>query len=128
MILVDTDVLIAHLRGIPAARDWVITSRLQGPLAISAVTVTELTGSMRSNERHEVWALLGTLRVEPVTELIARRAGELMRTYRRGNIGIGLGDYLIGATVMTQGHKLATLNIKHFPMLPELVRPFTLDV
>ena len=124
MMLVDTDVLIAHLRGVSAARDWLIDARIGQPLAVSAITVTELTGGMRSGERREVWALLGAMSVEPVTDVIARCAGGLMREYRRGNVGIGLGDYLVAATAQTLGMELATLNVKHFPMFPELVSPF----
>ncbi|MCL2468008.1 MAG: type II toxin-antitoxin system VapC family toxin [Micrococcales bacterium] len=126
MILLGTDVLIAHLRGVAEARDWLLAARRREPLAISAVTVTELTGGMRSAERREVWALLGALRTEPVTEVVARRAGELMRTYRRSHTGIGLGDYLIAATAQTLGLELATLNVRHFPMFANMTPPFTL--
>ena len=125
-MLVDTDVLIAHLRGIEAAREWLRQARERGPLAISAVTVTELAGGMRSTERREVWALLTALRIEPVSEVIARRAGALMRQYRRSHSGIGLADYLIAATAETLGADLATLNLRHFPMFPDLEAPFTL--
>ncbi|TXB86454.1 type II toxin-antitoxin system VapC family toxin, partial [Mycobacterium tuberculosis] len=38
MILVDSDVLIAHLRGVVAARDWLVSARKDGPLAISVVS------------------------------------------------------------------------------------------
>lgn len=126
MTLVDTDVLIAHLRGAEPARDWLIRSRMAGPLTTSVVTVAELTGGIRSAERREVWALLSILRVEAITELIARRAGELMRKYRRSHAGIGLGDYLIAATVEIKGHSLATLNVRHFPMFAGLKVPFVI--
>ena len=127
MIIVDTDVLIAHLRGLPAASSWLSSARQRsGPLAVSAVTVTELTGGMRSAERSEVWRLLATLRTQDVNELVARRAGELMRKYRRSHAGIGLGDYLIAATAVELGHELATLNVRHFPMFPGLAAPFDL--
>lgn len=125
MILVDTDVLIAHLRGTTAARDWLKLTRLQEPLAVSVVSITELTGGMRSAERREVWGLLGSLHIEPVTEIVARRAGELMRTYRKSHTRIGLGDYLIASTAETRGLALATLNLRHFPMFPELEAPFS---
>lgn len=126
MILVDTDVLIAHLRGLPAARDWLQSARTEGPLAVSVVSVAELTGGMRTTERREVWALLSILRAEPVTEVVARRAGELMREFRRTHSGIGTADYLIAATAATQGARLATLNIRHFPMFLDLQAPFAL--
>lgn len=90
MILVDTDVLIWHLRGRAHARDWLVAARQRGRVAISAVSVAEITGSMRSTERREVRALLSALDTEPVTEVIARRAGQLMREFRRTHT-IGLG-------------------------------------
>jgi predicted nucleic acid-binding protein len=126
LILVDTDVLIAHLRGVERARDWLRQARLTGRLAVSAVSVAELTDGMRSAERREVWALLGSMRVEPVNELIARRAGELMRQYRRSHNGAGLGDYLIAGTAEVRGRSLATLNVRHFPMFKDLRPPFSL--
>lgn len=126
MIVVDSDVLIAHLRGIEPARAWLRAARAAEPLAVSVVTVTEITGGMRTAERREVWALFSALRTEPVTEVVARRAGELMRQYRQSHTGIGLGDYLIAATVETLGARLATLNVRHFPMIPGLKPPFPL--
>ena len=126
MIVVDTDVLIAHLRGIEPARARLRAARAAEPLAISVVTVTEITGGMRTAERREAWALLSALRTEPVTEVVARRAGELMRQYRQSHSGIGLGDYLIAATAETIGARLATLNVRHFPMVPGLKPPFAL--
>jgi len=127
VILVDTDVLIAHLRGVEAARSWMREARSHGPLAVSVVSVAELTGGVCSGERREVWALLAVLRPEPVTELVARRAGELMRRYRRSHQGIGTADYLIAATAEGRGAALATLNVRRFPMFPGLAAPFQLD-
>jgi predicted nucleic acid-binding protein len=127
VILVDTDILIAHLRGVADAYEWLKQARQSGPLAVSALTVTELTGGMRSAERRQVWLLLASLGVEPVTELVARRAGELMRHYRRSHPGIGLADYVIAATADVKGLTLATLNVRQFPMFQDLHPPFRLD-
>ncbi len=126
MILVDSDVLIAHLRGFEPARAWLRKARTSGPLAVSVVSIAELTGGMRSAERREVWALLSALRAEPVTKLVARRAGEFMRQYRRSHNGIGIADYLIAATAELRGQQLATLNVRHFPMFADLQPPFAL--
>jgi len=124
VILVDSDVLIAHLRGLGTARDWLLGARKHGPLAISVVSIAELVGGMRSVERRDVWRLLSAFRAEPATEIIARRAGEMMRRYRRSHNGIGLGDYLIAATADVKGQQLATLNVRHFPMFKGLRPPF----
>jgi predicted nucleic acid-binding protein len=126
MILVDSDVLIAHLRGVAVARDWLVGVRNDGPLAISAVSIVELIGGMRTVERREVWRLLASFRVEPATEMVARRAGDMMRRYRRSHNRIGLGDYLIAATADVQGLELATLNVRHFPMFEGLQPPFAI--
>ncbi|MFL6120392.1 type II toxin-antitoxin system VapC family toxin [Actinophytocola sp.] len=126
MYLIDSDVLIAHLRGVVAARDWLREGRRASPLAISAVSVAEIIGGMRSAERREVWQLLGSFRVEPVTGPAASRAGEYMRTYRRSHNGIGIADYLIAGTAEVRGLQVATLNVRHFPMFDDLKAPFTL--
>ncbi|MGH3575248.1 MAG: hypothetical protein ACRDRF_22975, partial [Pseudonocardiaceae bacterium] len=74
MILVDTDVLIANLRGIDAARDWLQHTRIRaGRLAVSVVTNAEIIGGMRSPERREVIRLLNSVRPLPVTDMIAHR-------------------------------------------------------
>jgi predicted nucleic acid-binding protein len=125
VILVDSDVLIDHLRGERAARDWLVASRQSsGPLAISVVSLTEIAGGMRPPERREVLRLLGSMQRFEVTEQVAWRAAMLMQDYRRSHSGIGLGDYLIAATAITEGLELATLNVRHFPMFPGLARPF----
>lgn len=127
MIVVDSDVLISHLRGISQARDWLLEMRSHEHLVVSAVTVTELTGGMRSAERSDVNRLLLAFDTIPVTELIARRAGDFTREYRRSHSGIGIADYLIAATAEAHGAGLATLNVRHFPMIPGLKAPFNLD-
>ena len=125
MILIDSDVLIEHLRGKTAARDWLVSARQSsGPLAISVGSLTEIAGGMRPLERREVMRLLGSMQRFEVTEQVAWRAATLMQEYRRSHTGIGLGDYLIAATALAEGLELATLNTRHFPMFPELARPF----
>jgi hypothetical protein len=125
VILVDSDVLIANLRGVPAAQDWLLAARRDtGPLAVSAVSLTEVAGGMRSPERRPVMRLLSSMRAFPVTERVAWRAAEFMRDHRHAHQGIGLGDYLIAATADVEGLELATLNVRHFPMIKDLRAPF----
>lgn len=127
MILIDSDVLIAHLRGVPAAKEWLLRARRDtGRLAMSAVSVTEVAGGMQPRETRQVTRLLASLDVFPVSVHVAWKASELMRTYRRSHSGIGLGDYLIAATAVTEGLELATLNLRHFPMFADLQAPFEL--
>jgi hypothetical protein len=128
VILVDSDVLIANLRGMEVARDWLLAARRDvGPLAVSVVTVAEIAGGMRSPERQPVRRLLSSMRPFPVTDRIAWRAAEFMRSYRRSHEAVGLGDFLIAATADVEGLDLATLNVRHFPMMSGLTVPFQLS-
>lgn len=125
MILVDSDVLSANLRGINSAHTWLLKARTeQGRLAVSVVTVAEILGGMRSPERREVNRLLSTLHTMPITETVAHRAGEFRRRYHRAYTSIGIADYLIAATADLHGLPLATLNVRHFPMFDDLYPPF----
>ncbi len=127
MILVDSDVLIAHLRGIPQAKEWLLRARREtGRLATSAVSITEVAGGMLPDETRQVTRLLASLDVFPVSVHVAWKGSELMRRYRRSHSGVGLGDYLIAATAVTEGLELATLNVRHFPMFAGLQAPFEL--
>ena len=71
---------------------------------------------MRSAERAPVERLFGVLQMEPVSDAVARRAGELLRAHRRSHPGIEIVDYVIAATAEVRGAELMTLNVKHFPM------------
>jgi predicted nucleic acid-binding protein len=127
VILVDTDVLIANLQGIESAQEWLKRTRARtGRLSVSVVTNAEIVGGMRSSERREVTRLLNSVRPLPVTDVIAHRAGELRRRYRRSHATIGMVDYVIAATALVHGLELATFNIKHFPMFADLEPPFLL--
>ena len=127
MTLVDSDVIIAHLRGHQEARSWLVSARRDGPLSISAVTVAEVTGGMRSAERQEVRRLLASFTCEPVTRQVGERAGDLRRQFRRSHATISTADYLIAATALVRDLSLSTLNVRHFPMFAGLQAPFTLS-
>lgn len=120
MTLVDSDVLIAHLRGNAQAAAALRRLREAGPLNASVVTLTEIVGGMRSGERSAVWRLFSGLELVPVTEAVARRAGEFARRFRASHHSIGTVDYLIAATADVHGWALATLNVRHFPMFVDL--------
>ena len=79
---------------------------------------------MRSGERQQVAPLLGVLTLRPVTDAVARRAGEHLRRFRRSHPGIDLVDYAIGATVELNDAELATLNTRHFPLFKDIQAPW----
>ncbi len=121
--LFDTSILVEHLRGEPRATSLLQSVPIRERLA-SVLTRIELEGGMRSGERQQVASLLGVLTLLPVTDAVARRAGEQLRRFRRSHPGIDLVDYAVGATAELNGAVLATLNIRHFPMFKELRTPW----
>lgn len=123
-MLLDTDVLIDFLRGQPEARDFIAS--LPREVAVSAMTVAELHVGVREGaERQALEAMLATFRILPLDDDTARQGGLLRRDYGKSH-GVGLNDALIAATAQRHALRLATLNIKHYPMLSgeQLMQPY----
>ena len=118
-MLVDTDVLIWHLRGYPQA-----TRRLdQLPaLTLSAVSYFEVLQGMRSKaEFAAVQQMLQRRRsvILPLTEAITRRATELMENMTLSH-GLQMGDALIAASALDHALPVLTGNVRHFSSIPLL--------
>ena len=123
--LVDTSILIDHLRGVQAARDLLTDAVAQRrPLIGSMLTRIEVLAGMRTKEEAKTRALLGVLRWVPVDAALAEAAGVLARRYVRSHPGIDTVDYVIAATMSAEQADLWTLNVRHFPMVPGLRPPY----
>lgn len=122
MTVLDTTVVIDHLRGVRAAGDYLRS--LPAVPTCSEVTRAEVLQGLRSTERGAAEGLFSVLRWADVDESIARRAGELGRRYRRSHPGLALADLLIAATALELDQPLATQNVRHFPMFPRLRTPY----
>ena len=122
MKLVDTDVLIDHLRGRSDAVE--LLRSIAANSCISVLSRFEILAGMRSGERHVTRALLDAWPNVAVTQEAASRAGEMARIYRASHQAISPVDYLLAATVEVHGHELITLNTRHYPMFPDLEAPY----
>jgi predicted nucleic acid-binding protein len=120
--LCDTSVIIDILRAHPPALAF--AGALDEPPTCSEITRVEVLRGMRSAERRTTERLFGTIRWVGVDEAIARRAGDLGRTWRRSHQGIATADLIIAATADELGLELATLNVRHFPMFSRLRPPY----
>jgi predicted nucleic acid-binding protein len=120
----DSSVLIAHLRGVAEATSLLSRVMTEGTAACSVLSRVEIEGGMRSAERASVSRLFAALEGKAVTDAVAGRAAEFLRTYRRSHPGIDIADYVIAATAETLGAELLTLNVKHFPMFEGLAPAF----
>ncbi|HEX5396210.1 MAG TPA: type II toxin-antitoxin system VapC family toxin [Candidatus Limnocylindria bacterium] len=124
-LLVDTSVLIDHLRGRRAAVDLLLDAVTRGDeLWAVVLSRSEVLRGMRAGEAPRTMRLLSSLSWLDVTPEIADRAGEIGRRYRRSHPGIDLVDLVIAAATEAMPARLLTLNVKHFPMLVDLEPPY----
>ena len=124
-IVVDTSVLIDHLRGDDAAREALRSATDSGErLVASVLTKIEVRAGMRAPEERATRRLLDSLDWIDVDDDLAERAGMLARRFLRLHPGIDPVDYVIAATAERLEARLWTQNVRHFPMFPQLESPY----
>jgi len=107
-LLVDTDVLIDHLRGARAFEP------ADARVSYSTVTRAELFAG-RAGEEAAVRTLLDPFRELPVDRDVAEAGGRLRREH-----GVRLADALIAATALVHDLELLTRNVRDFAAVPSL--------
>lgn len=115
-ILLDSDVIIAWLRGLDpfgeAIPQLIETGNL---LAWTPVSVAEICAGVRKGEENLIENLFLVLEALSISTEIGRQAGRYLHAYSKSH-GVELGDALIAATAHISGMSLWTLNRKHYPM------------
>jgi predicted nucleic acid-binding protein len=80
-------------------------------------------GLRGSREEEALEVFLEAFEPLPVDAQIARLGGDLRRRYGPSH-NTGLADALIAATALTHGIPIVAFNVKHFPMLENVLRPY----
>ena len=124
-VLIDSDVLIWFMRGLPKA---IAALETAGDWYISAVSYMELIqGCLNKAEVKAVQKALKSADdgVLPVTQGISDLACTLVEKYSLSH-SVHLADALIAATALHHGLPLLTANIKHFLAIEALkINTFT---
>lgn len=125
--LLDTSVYSQPLKPTPNAN---VVSQWQAlgdaPLAISVITEAELhyglalKGSAKLNAAYGA-LLKGRLPVLPVDQAVGAVFAEMKATQQRAGKPVADLDLLIAATARTHGLIVATLNVRHFTLIADLV-------
>lgn len=135
-LILDSSVLIRAEREGSNARQALseIARRAAGEdVAVPVVTVIELAhGAARAvtAERKAMrWQFLHELTtalpVHPVTVPMALRAEQIDGESAAKGVRLALSDLLIGVTALELGYHVATVNVRHFQMVPGLeIVPF----
>jgi predicted nucleic acid-binding protein len=117
-ILLDTDILVDFLRGHDKAVTFVTAH--SDRIVLSAVVLAELYSGVKGDaEKAVLDSFVALFPVAPVTAEIARAGGLYRRDYGKTH-GVGLADAILVATAEAEGAELATLSVKHYPMVKGL--------
>ena len=121
-VLFDTDVLIEYLRGKDEAQTYI--DNIQDVVYMSSISMAELYAGVRKGEEsRELEVFIETFEVISLNKNIAKIGG-LYRNQYKPSHGTGLADALIAATAKEINARVVTFNIKHFPMLDNVIKPY----
>ena len=125
-LVLDTSVLIDHLRGRPPAATELIPAAIArgDELWSSYVVRAELLAGMRPDEEAATRDLLRLVSWVEVNESVSEAAGALGRRYLRSHPGIEVADLIVAALAQELEADLMTINLKPFPMFKGLKAPY----
>ena len=125
--ILDTSVIIDHLRGRPRAATELIPNAIArgDELWSSQLVRVEVLAGMRPEEEAATRDLLTLISWADVDATLAEAAGALGRRFLRSHRGIEAVDLIVAALAMQLGAKLQTTNVRHFPMFEGLEPPYS---
>ena len=116
-VLLDSTVLIDLLRCRPGATERLARLQSGGDTPfVCAVSVEEITRGLHPSEDDAAIALFEGLRVAPLGIPEGRLAGFWRRSHARRGRTLSQPDCLIAAAAIGIGGRLATGNLRDFPM------------
>lgn len=117
--LLDSCILIRHLRRHQPTSDLLARLGRESSLAVASITRTELLQGVRNQERESTLALLNALTTFALDAAIADEAGEYVRMWAARGFKLDIAGAIIAATAIHHRRILVTCNRRHFPM-PEI--------
>ena len=128
--LIDTPLLIDHLRGDPRAFDALIHPAMRGhELWSSTLARAEVLSAMPHDEEGDTKALLSEIRWLTVTRRVADRAAWMARQDPGRHLGqdgggrragVSIVDYILAASTDALGARLVTSTPERYPTLAGL--------
>lgn len=123
-VLLDTNIILATFWGKEPTASLIGSWIESGLIAISAVSVGEIISKASKTEKEKLRLLISKFGVLPIDEVVAEIAGSYRLEFSRKKSKIFLLDCFIAATAKLYNLKLATMNVKDFPMTDiEIIDP-----
>ena len=125
-VLIETTVLVDFLRGTDEASDFLDAVRRDTALVCSVVTQAELiVGANSRAQLRAIDQLMSRFQIEQITAHDSARSLSWLKKYYHSH-GIGYHDCLLAAVARRLHLAVATLNEKHFRVIPGLrvYRPY----
>jgi len=114
-MILDADILIDILRGLPAADNWVTTQTVQ--VVVSGIAAIELVyGARDATGLRQARELLSTFVIEWPTSDDVQNAVSMAALHL--SCGIDGPDAITAAIAVRIGSPIATFNVKHFRAIP----------
>lgn len=114
--LLDSDVIIWHLRGRKEVTEMLRDLQRVGLPACSALSVLEVQLGVKKGEEEKTDRFLRSLRIFDINMEIANKAAQLIREYKAKGITLDLPDAIIASTYIVHDLTLVTYNTKHYPI------------
>ena len=122
-VVIDTSILVDASRGDPRAVRFLADAVDAGEVWSVTVVRTELRWGMRPSEGPDIDRLLASIYWLDVSSELADRAGSFGREYGRSH-GLDIVDTLVAAAAEFLDADVATINVRDFPMFPDLQPPY----
>jgi tRNA(fMet)-specific endonuclease VapC len=130
-LILDSSVVIAAERRretVERLIERIVAAAGDQEAALSAVGLTELVHGLYRANTSGVWVrrqsfldeLLADLTVYPYTKETALLAGKIDGEQQSRGVVIPFADLLIGATALSLGFSVLTINVRHFRQIPGL--------
>ena len=130
LILDSSIVIAAERRGDTVEKfiEQVLAAVGDQDAALSSIGLTELvhgiyraqTPEIRARRKAFIEELIRDLAIYPYTTETALLAGRIDGEQRAQGVSIPFGDLLIGATAISLGFSLLTINLRHYRLIPGL--------
>lgn len=119
-LVIDTSVLIDHLRGGNAWKKVIAESEKDLRLFVPTIVIFELFSGQSTHDTSiviKIYQLLHNFQQIELDENIAKIAGGLFRDAKHR---IQVSDYIIAASALSINAAILTLNQKHFEQIPNI--------